>query len=101
MAESDIVAAMKARTEELCGTAYLVNQTRSKTHSYTSPGFSDMVLIVGEHIIFNEVKEPGGRQSPDQYEFERRINRAGGIYVVTHSVEELMGVGADLGIWRW
>jgi len=100
MSERDVVAGQKLFIEKLGGAAYLINQSRGKTHSYTTPGIADMLVCVGEHLFFNEVKDGANTQEPEQLEFERRVTKSGGLYVVTRSVDDLMGVCKELGIWR-
>jgi hypothetical protein len=100
MAEKDVVAAQKRFIEGLGGACYLVNQSRGKTRSYTDPGFSDTVLFVGGRIIFNETKEDYNTPSEDQLAFQYHVVRNGGLYVVSHSADELEGIGRTLGLWR-
>jgi hypothetical protein len=56
----------------------------------TNPGFPDIVAIRKGQFVGIEVKRPGGSQSVDQQSMEKRINAAGGVYVIVTSVTELI-----------
>jgi len=56
----------------------------------TNPGFPDIVAIYKGYFVGIEVKRPGGVQSVDQQNMEKRIKAAGGIYVIATSVTELI-----------
>jgi len=71
-------------------------------------GMSDIIGIVpstdGVHVgpligraLFIEVKNPGGKVSPEQTAFLSTVVRAGGIGFVAHSVDEVM---EKLGLTR-
>jgi len=98
--ESDLVAAQADTLERLGIKPYLVNQTRGKTRSFTTPGFSDMVFCAGGRIVFNETKLDYNGPSAQQLEFQEQVLKGGGLYVVTHSVDELLLSGELLGLWR-
>ena len=100
MTEADLVHAQAEMLERLGITPYLVNQTRSKTKSFTTPGFADMVFFAPGRIVFNETKLDYNEPSEAQLGFQRNVLKGGGIYVVTHSTEELLFVGGTLGIWK-
>ncbi len=100
MTEADLVHAQADLLEKLGITPYLVNQTRSKTKSFTTPGFADMVFFAPNRIVFNETKLDYNEPSEAQLDFQRNVLKGGGIYVVTHSVDELLFVGGTLGIWK-
>lgn len=52
-------------------------------------GVADIVAIIhGKHWSV-EVKRPGGKLSDGQEAFRANVERAGGIYSVVHSVDEL------------
>lgn len=45
-----------------------------------------------------EVKRPGGKQTPEQADFERLVADAGGLYLLVRSIEELQtALGEALG----
>ena len=100
MRESDLVAAQVEVLERLGIKPYLVNQTRDRTRSYTTPGFSDMMFCSGGHVVFNETKLDYNKPSAAQLEFKQHVTKGGGIYIVTHSVDELLDAGDILGLWK-
>ena len=100
MSESTLVNAQAEALEALGIKPYLINQSRSKTRAFTTPGVSDMLFCAHGRIIFNETKLDYNTPSADQLEFQEQVLRGGGLYVVTHSVDELLSAGEMLGIWR-
>lgn len=54
------------------------------------PGQADITGILpnGRRLEI-EVKAPGGRQSEDQVNFQRMIERFGGLYVLARSLEDV------------
>jgi len=98
--ETELVADQADTLERLGIKPYLINQTRGKTRSYTTPGVSDMLFCAHGRIIFNETKLDYNTPSADQLEFQEQVLKGGGLYVVTHSVDELLSAGEMLGIWR-
>lgn len=64
---------------------------RKSTDSYIpspSRGAPDLVCIVGGKYIGVECKTKRGAQSPVQLEFQRKIEKAGGKYLIARSVED-------------
>lgn len=54
------------------------------------PGASDMVVILPEgKVVWVEVKDEKGDQSPAQVKFEARVKELGHTYIVVRSIEEL------------
>jgi len=54
------------------------------------PGQADITgILPGGRRIEIEVKSPTGRQTPDQVNFQRMIERFGGLYVLARSVEDV------------
>ena len=100
MSEHDVVAGQKLFIEKVGGRAYLINQSRGKTHSFTTPGIADMLVFVDGHCFWNEVKDGANKPEPAQLAFCDQVTQTGGLYVVTRSVDDLMDVCKDLGIWR-
>ena len=58
-------------------------------------GMADVHGILGGRAIEVEFKRPGESQTPDQRNWQKAVERAGGIYIVAHSAEE-----AVLGVER-
>jgi hypothetical protein len=100
VSESDLVHEQAECLEALGIKPYLVNQTRGKTRSFTTPGFSDMMFTCGGRVIFNETKLDYNEPSADQLEFQTQVHKGGGIYIVTHSLDELLHAGRILRLWR-
>lgn len=55
-------------------------------------GSPDIVCVVNGQYVGIEVKAPGGRQSEHQKEFQRRLEEAGGRYVIASSLDDVLGV---------
>lgn len=53
------------------------------------PGLSDLVAVKNGRVVHVEIKKPGGRQSEKQKEFQRRLESAGGEYVLAKGIEEI------------
>lgn len=60
---------------------------------HTMPGFPDIIVIKDGFFVGLEVKGPGGRQSPEQKEFERACKAAGGEYYVVRSIDDVREIG--------
>jgi hypothetical protein len=100
VSESTLVNAQAEALEALGIKPYLINQSRSKTRAFTTPGVSDMLFCTGGRIIFNEVKLSYNVPSAPQLEFQNDVLKGHGIYVVTHSVDELLFACENLDILR-
>ena len=53
------------------------------------PGLSDLVAVKNGRVVHVEIKKPGGRQSERQKEFQRRLEAAGGEYVLAKRIEDV------------
>jgi hypothetical protein len=51
-------------------------------------GVSDVLAIKKGRVLFIEVKQPKGKQTPNQIEFKRQIEEHGGEYYVARSLED-------------
>tara|TARA_E500000178_G_C16981491_1_gene736011 strand:+ start:492 stop:839 length:348 start_codon:yes stop_codon:yes gene_type:complete len=51
-------------------------------------GMADICLIFRGLSVWMEVKNSTGRQSPNQKEFQRQVEAAGGFYFLVRSVED-------------
>ena len=57
---------------------------------YNMPGQPDIIAILPGGIFCGiEVKTLKGKQSPDQILFQKRLERAGGVYIVARSIEDV------------
>ena len=83
MRERDIEAYLRVKVNALGGTAY----------KFVSPGHAGvadrLVLLPGGVVWFIEVKAPGGRLSPLQVLFGRRMQEMGMNYRVIWSKEDV------------
>ena len=83
MRERDIEAYLRGRVKALGGVAY----------KFVSPGYAGvadrLVLLPGGVVWFIEVKAPGGRLSPLQMLFGRRMQEMGMNYRVIWSKEDV------------
>ena len=50
------------------------------------PGLSDLVAVRGGRVVHIEVKTPKGVQSEKQKRFQRKLEAAGGTYLVARGV---------------
>lgn len=56
---------------------------------YSYPGISDYIAVRDGIVLFIEVKNERGNQSPDQKNFENNVNDHGGVYFVARSIEDV------------
>jgi hypothetical protein len=60
-------------------------------------GASDIIGWTADgRVLAIEVKSPNGRPTPEQKEFLRRVNRAGGIGILARSVDDVVAVLKDV-----
>jgi hypothetical protein len=53
-------------------------------------GVSDIIgVLPGGRFLAIEVKRPGGKPTPEQLDFIDRVNEAGGLAFVAHSIDEV------------
>ena len=52
-------------------------------------GMPDIVCVIRGRFIGIEVKSAIGRQSPEQHEWQERIKKAGGVYILARSWTEI------------
>jgi hypothetical protein len=57
---------------------------------YNMPGQPDIIAILPGGIFCGiEVKTPKGKQSSDQILFQKRLERAGGVYIVARNIADI------------
>ncbi len=88
--ETDVRKAIKDYLE-MCG--WFVYHNMAGLGSY--PGLSDLVAVKGGRVVHVEVKKPGGRQSERQAAFQRKLEAAGGEYVLAYSVDWVSHLGGQ------
>lgn len=59
---------------------------------YAFLGLPDLLLFANNKMFFIEVKSPKGLQSEHQVLFNDLCNKAGIIYILAHSLEEIQAV---------
>ena len=52
------------------------------------PGVSDLIIVLDQEVIFVELKDHKGRQSPKQKEFEKMVLDLGHSYFLVRSLED-------------
>lgn len=57
------------------------------------PGLPDLVATKAGRTIHIELKRPGGKQRPHQREFQRRLEEAGGTYLLVAGLEDIEHLG--------
>ena len=53
------------------------------------PGLSDLVAVRGGQVVHIEVKTPKGVQSEKQKRFQRKLEAAGGEYILARGIEDV------------
>lgn len=53
-------------------------------------GSADIIGLVKGRFIAIEVKSPSGRQSINQSEFQRNIEKFGGIYILARTIDDVL-----------
>jgi VRR-NUC domain len=59
-------------------------------YRFGAPGSPDIICVIKSQYVGIEVKRPGGKQSEYQKEFQRKLEAAGGKYILAHSLDELL-----------
>ena len=57
---------------------------------YGWPGLPDLFVIAGKRIVGIEVKAIDGEQSQAQFNFQVNFEKAGGIYILARSVDDVI-----------
>jgi hypothetical protein len=60
---------------------------------YSMRGVPDLIVVHIGRPYFLEVKRPGSKQSLDQIEFQRQAEKAGALYAVVRSIDEVQQLG--------
>lgn len=63
------------------------------------PGCSDIIAIEPKsgRFLAIEVKRPGGKLTPEQRDFQQRVEKAGGMAIVCYSIDDLISFLNDIG----
>jgi hypothetical protein len=64
----------------------------SQKHFYRfgAIGSPDIVCVINGQYVGIEVKAPKGKQSDHQQEFQRKLEAAGGRYILAHSIDDVI-----------
>lgn len=77
-------------------TQFGVRNGKSFAFSNGEKGISDIIGCSKEgRFIAVEVKKPGGKPSPEQIEFLRRIKENGGYGILAYSLDDVVGKVGD------
>ncbi len=57
------------------------------------PGLSDLVAAKDGRVVFIELKRPTGKQSEKQRAFQRKLEAAGGEYIIARGVDDVEHLG--------
>jgi len=58
-------------------------------YRFGTPGAPDIVLICAGIYVGIECKSSSGRQSPAQKDFQERLEKVGGVYILARSIDEV------------
>jgi hypothetical protein len=58
-----------------------------------TPGTSDLFVLKSSHLYAIEAKSAKGKQSPEQVEFQKRVEANGGTYVLARCVQDVINAG--------
>ena len=64
-----------------------------KPSKHTKPGMSDILVVHVGNPYFLECKSSTGTQSPEQKDWQREVEKAGGYYALVRSVEDIIKLG--------
>ena len=69
---------------------YCPNKGRHDTsRDNVTVGAPDIIVIIKGIFVGVEVKAPTGKQTKDQKDFQKAVGAAGGLYILTYSVDDL------------
>jgi hypothetical protein len=92
--ETDIQRVILAALRATGIPSWRTNATARSYRMASNPGFPDIVGIVPDtgQFLAIEVKRPGGRQSPEQLEFQATVERSNGLYIVAESLDDVIPI---------
>ena len=59
------------------------------------PGISDLVAVREGRVVHIEIKTPKGVQSEKQIRFQRKLEAAGGEYIVARDIDDVVHLGGE------
>ena len=63
---------------------------------FGASGSPDIICVIKGQFLGIEVKAPKGRQGEDQKEFQRKLELAGGKYILAFSLDDVIRVANNL-----
>jgi len=75
-------------------TGGFVSEYKGKTRyvKFGEKGSPDIFCVVCGKIYGCEVKRSNGKQSPEQVEWQKRFEKAGGVYILARSIDDVSKV---------
>ena len=72
-------------------TGAILSEYKGKTRfmRFGQVGSPDIFALINGDLFGLECKGTGGKQSPDQKNYQKRFEKAGGIYLLIYSLEDL------------
>lgn len=67
----------------------MIGSFRKHSSPYVKRGVPDIMIVVNGRLIGLEVKSETGRQSQDQIDFQKDLERAGARYFLVRSIEDV------------
>lgn len=64
-----------------------------KPSKHTKPGMSDILVVHVGSPYFLECKGTKGTQSPEQKDWQREVEKAGGYYAIVRKIEDIIALG--------
>ena len=75
-----------------------IKTERGGFYHFGYKGSPDYICIIKGLFIGIELKGPNGEQSDSQKEFEKRLSKAGGIYILARSLNEIIQILRNLNL---
>jgi hypothetical protein len=54
------------------------------------PGSPDIICVIKGQYVGIEVKRPGGKQNPNQLQFQKDLENSGGKYILAYSLDDVL-----------
>jgi len=65
---------------------------------FGATGSPDIICVISGQYVGIEIKGTDGKQSDNQKDFQERLEKAGGLYLLVHSLDEAIIALNNLGI---
>jgi hypothetical protein len=60
----------------------------SHMYRFGALGSPDIICVINGRYVGIEIKDKKGKQNPNQIEFQKNLEKAGGVYLLAFSVED-------------